>query len=115
MARNHEGVTCHSNPITISPLARASSLSTEGVFNHGAEHPFIDDIGPRMETELDSEVRRELERQFLRFLHDNALTRVGMYTFDNVWPVGPSIESWEEHIKLGDTRVLNGMEYIRPR
>ena len=49
------------------------------------------------------------------FMFDNALTGVGLYNFDVVWPVGPRIQPWLEGIRYRDLRNINGYEYIRPR
>ena len=59
--------------------------------------------------------RRELESEIGAFLLDNALTDLNLYTMDAVWPVGPLLLEWTEHVKTSDIRLINGYEYIRHR
>ena len=58
--------------------------------------------------------RWDAQKEVGRFLFDNALD-IGLYGFDVIWPLGTKVASWKEHIRLGDTRNINGMEYARPR
>jgi len=32
---------------------------------------------------------------------------------DAVWPVGPRIQPWTEHVNSRDLRQINGYEYIQ--
>ena len=69
---------------------------------------------PKATTMFDAEERWDAQKEVGRFLFDNALD-IGLYGFDVIWPLGTKVASWKDHIRLGDTRNINGMEYARPR
>lgn len=37
----------------------------------------------------------------------------GLFVGDTVWPVGPRIEEWGEHVKTRDLQRINVYEYIQ--
>jgi ABC-type transport system substrate-binding protein len=59
--------------------------------------------------------REQLEKEVGAFLMDNYLTDFAYYSMDAVWPVGPRIEEWTEHVRTSDLRQANGYEFIRHR
>ena len=66
-------------------------------------------------AEIDSVKRRELAIEIATFLFENAITAVGLYNFDVVWPVGPNIQPWPEGVRYRDIRNINGYEFIQSR
>jgi peptide/nickel transport system substrate-binding protein len=118
--RNYQGSTCHAGSIRMEPGQGYSGMLSEkvhgAVWNRGVEHPWFDEkIAQHMATP-DPEARRELGLEIARFLFDNALTGIGLYNFDAVWPVGSRIQEWDpELISYGDLRNINGYEYIQHR
>ncbi len=64
---------------------------------------------------VDPAERMQLEKEIAAFLLDNYLTDLTYYTVDAVWPVGPRLEEWTEHVKTNDLRQINGYEFIRHR
>ena len=67
------------------------------------------------QSAVDPAEREALEREIGQFLFDNVLTDINYYTIDAVWPVGPSIQPWTEHVRTTDVRQINGYEFIRHR
>jgi hypothetical protein len=65
--------------------------------------------------EVDGAKRRELGIEIATWMFNNAITGVGLYNFDVVWPVGPNIQPWLEGVRYRDLRNINGYEYIKPR
>ena len=57
----------------------------------------------------------DLERELSVMMFDNVITYVGLYSVGAIWPVGPKIEEWKQHVKFTDLRNINGYEFIRPR
>jgi len=88
-------------------------------FYRRADVSFAYAIGPEVGTRFTHALlnleREELELKVTRFMYDNVMTSVGLYVFDNVYPVGPRVEEWSQHIRLGDTRNINGLEWAQPR
>lgn len=119
IARNYQGSTCHAGGIRLEPgqgfSGMLSQLNHQAVWNRGVEHPWLDDKVAEHMAEVDTEQRRELAIEIATFMFENALTGVGLYNFDALWPVGPRIQPWTEGVRYRDLRNINGYEYIRHR
>ena len=113
--RTYQGATCHAaGAYAIAPNV-STSLTTRGSFSLGSTHSFIEEIVPRIEAAVDPREMDRLQGELGAFLFDNAYTMVGLYLVDAVWPVGPRIEEWSEHVVTRDLRNINGYQFIRPR
>ncbi|MFB3097630.1 MAG: ABC transporter substrate-binding protein [Dehalococcoidia bacterium] len=119
IGRNYQGSTCHAGSIRLEPgqgfSGMLSKLNHQAVWNRGVEHPWLDEKVSKHMATVNAAERRVLGLEIARFMFDNALTGVGLYNFDVVWPVGPNIEPWLEGVRYRDLRNINGYEYIRPR
>ncbi len=119
IGRTYQGSTCHAGGIRLEPgqgfSGMLSKLHHQAVWNRGVEHPWLDDKVSQHMAEINTEKRRELGLEIATFMFDNALTGVGLYNFDVVWPVGPNIQPWTEGVRYRDLRNINGYEYIKPR
>ncbi|PKB79514.1 MAG: hypothetical protein BZY88_12900, partial [SAR202 cluster bacterium Io17-Chloro-G9] len=114
IARNYHGSTCHAGSIRLEPGQGFSGMLSKSVhgavWNRGVEHPWLDEMVSRHSAEVNEQARKELALEIATFMFDNALTGVGLYNFDVVWPVGPSIQSWGEGVRYRDLRNINGYE-----
>lgn len=119
IARNYQGSTCHAGGIRLEPgqgfSGMLSKLNHQAVWNRGVEHPWLDEKVSEHMAEVDTEARRALAIEIATFMFENAITGVGLYNFDSLWPVGPNIQPWIEGVRYRDLRNINGYEYIRPR
>ena len=119
IARNYQGSTCHAGGIRLEPgqgfSGMLSKLNHQAVWNRGVEHPWLDEKVAEHMAQVDTAKRRVLGVEIATFMFDNALTGVGLYNFDVVWPVGPNIQPWAEGVRYRDLRNINGYEYIKPR
>ena len=119
IARNYQGSTCHAGGIRLEPgqgfSGMLSQLNHQAVWNRGVEHPWLDEMVSKHMAEVDSEARRALAVEIAEFMFNNAITGVGLYNFDSLWPVGPNIQPWIEGVRYRDLRNINGYEYIQPR
>ncbi len=119
IARNYQGSTCHAGGIRLEPgqgfSGMLSKLHHQAVWNRGVEHPWLDEKVSEHMAEIDTEKRRVMAIEIATFMFENALTGVGLYNFDSLWPVGPRIQPWAEGVRYRDLRNINGYEYIRPR
>ena len=119
IGRNYHGSTCHAGGIRLEPGQGFSGMLSKSVhgavWNRGVEHPWMDEMISRHSAEVNREARRALALEIATFMFDNALTGLGLYNFDVVWPVGPDIQPWLEGVRYRDLRNINGYEYIRPR
>ncbi|MCY3690431.1 MAG: ABC transporter substrate-binding protein [Chloroflexota bacterium] len=115
VGRTYQGATCHAGGPLPTPANGFGSYLTENPFNRGLEHAYSDDLMRRAMSEVDPDAREAMERELGQFLFDNALTDLTYYNIDALWPVGPRIEPWTEHVRRSDVRQINGYEYIRHR
>ena len=119
IARNYQGSTCHAGGIRLEPgqgfSGMLSELNHSAVWNRGVEHPWLDEKVSEHMAEVNAAKRRALGIEIATFMFDNAITGVGLYNFDVVWPVGPRIQPWPEGVRYRDLRNINGYEFIRPR
>ena len=119
IARKYQGSTCHAGGIRLEPgqgfSGMLSQLNHEAIWNRGVEHAWLDEKVSQHMAEVDTAKRRALGIEIATFMFENAITGVGLYNFDVVWPVGPNIHPWPEGVRYRDLRNINGYEYIRPR
>lgn len=115
VGRTYKGATCHSIASKVATVGSLPQLTVAASFNHGATHPFLEDIMPKIAGAVDPKELSMHEAEMGKFLFDNAMTSVGLYQVDVVWPAGPRIEPWTEHVKTRDLRNINGYEFIRHR
>ncbi len=112
IARNYQGSTCHAGGIRLEPgqgfSGMLSKLNHQAVWNRGVEHPWLDEKVAEHMAQVDTAKRRVLGVEIATFMFDNALTGVGLYNFDVVWPVGPNIQPWTEGVRYRDLRNING-------
>ncbi len=115
VARTRQGSTCHAVRIRLAPVQDLISHTTSGSFNNGVEHPWLEEKIGAVRRAIDPQERQALEAEIGRFYYENALTTVGLYVYDSVWPVGPRIDVWSDNVKHWDIRQMNGYEYIPHR
>jgi peptide/nickel transport system substrate-binding protein len=119
IGRTYKGFTCHASSPTLVPVAGWASWTSKkthkSVYYRGAEHDWLDEWVRKTQQAVDPKEREELELKVTRFMYHNVLTSVGLYVFDNVFALGPRVEEWTQHIRLGDTRNINGFEWAQHR
>ena len=69
----------------------------------------------KTKTSITRADRIAAEDAIARWNFDNVFAMTGLYVNDNIWPVGSNINPWDDFIKQGDLRQINGFEYITPR
>jgi ABC-type transport system substrate-binding protein len=114
VARNYEGAFCLAGPQRMI-VGALPHLTTMATVSFGATHPYIEERIIEIGTTIDDTERERLEAEWGRFVFDNALTFIGIAVGDSVWPLGPRIEEWTEHVHAQELRFPNGYEYIRHR
>ena len=115
VARTYQGATCHAGSPLPTPAAGYGSYMSANPFNRGIEHPWSEAKMLEANATIDSDKRHAIEAEIGQWLFDHAMTDIRYYTIDAVWPVGPRLEPWGEHVKTTDMRQINGYEYIQHR
>jgi len=114
IGREYKGATCHSLSPRLEPVLGLSNYLSTSLFNWGTDHPVLEELIPKARAAIAKDERERFELESVRFLYDQVLGGLGLYVFDAAVAVGPSIETWEPHIKKGGTQ-FNGFEWIQAR
>jgi len=112
VARTYEGMSCHNVGPRLSPVQGMASFLNSGNFSWGSEHPTTEELIPLAQKSVLPADRMKYEDQIATFFLEEVFGQTGLYSVDNVWPVGPNIKPWGDFVKQGDLRQINGFEYI---
>ena len=115
VARTYAGASCHNVGARLSPVQGMSSFLNSGNFSWGSEHPITEELIPLAQQSVLRADLQGYEDQIADFYINEVFGETGLYVVDNVWPVGPNINPWDDFVKQGDLRQINGFEYITPR
>jgi peptide/nickel transport system substrate-binding protein len=115
VSRSYDGAACFGGRTRNAPVEGFVLIQSSGASSFGVEHPWLDEKTAQAQSTIDPEARAQIEREIARFLFDNAFGPLAIYSWDTVWPVGPRIEEWSQHVKNFDVRAMNGYEYIQYR
>ena len=114
-ARSYVGLNCHgtggrASPATIMHIIYGSNSG----FSAGFDHPIMDDLVDQMNAAVDSETHWAKLNEIAAFMYDNALDS-GLYSVNLLFPLGPNVVAWTEHINYAESRVLGSYEYAKHR
>ena len=114
-AREYVGLSCHGTggrdiPAAIYDIA----YNSESGFSAGFDHPIMEELLGKMFTTTDLESHWKIMNDMARFMYENALDS-GFYSVNVLWPLGPRVDSWREHLQMGDTRSLGSYEFATHR
>ena len=112
VARTYEGMSCHNVGPRLSPIQGMASFLNSGNFSWGSEHAITEELIPLAQKSVLAADRMKYEDQIATFFLEEVFGQTGLYAVDNVWPVGPNIKPWNDFVKQGDLRQINGFEYI---
>jgi peptide/nickel transport system substrate-binding protein len=115
VGRTYQGATCHSSAIRLAPTHGLANYTDKSTFNYGSSHPWLEERTAVAKRTIPEGERHAIELETLEFMFDEVFGQFGLYVFDNIWAVGPKLELWEDHIKRGDLRQMNGFEWIEHR
>ena len=113
--RVYNQVNCHGgggrvDPLTLHPIVNYS----KGGWSAGMDHPVLDDLIDKAILTIDDEERWKASGEVARFLFEN-VGSAGLYKVNIIWPLGPRIDTWIDHLDWGDRRILNSTEYTPHR
>jgi len=114
-AREYVGLSCHGTGGRVDPATIYDVIySSESGFSAGFDHPIFQSLMEEMFTIADDTGHWEKMNGLAAFMYDNALDS-GFYSVNILWPLGPKVDSWKEHLQQGDTRSLGSYEYAKHR
>jgi peptide/nickel transport system substrate-binding protein len=113
VARTGEGFNTHDNSPAEEPIAAYSNIiSSKGLINFGAEHPWLDEMVAKAEKTGDFEKRMEIQREIAKFIHKNVI-HIPIATINVVWPIGPEIDVCNMGCCSRD--IASNLEYVPHR
>ena len=113
--RDYQGANCHGTGGRTDPLSLLLVLTTlHASFTVGFEHPYMEERITKALHIVDDEERYNVMVDVARFTYENVV-EMGLYSVNQIWPLGPRVDSWQEHFEYGDKRVLTGLEYAPHR
>ena len=115
-ARTAEGIMCQYNsrfgpePIWLHRYAYVPN----GTWGTGWDH--LDFTPPLLEASatIDPQERWKLQTELGQWMRDNALG-VSVFGINTVFPLGPKVDSWEEHLSQGIPSRVSGLEFAKHR
>jgi peptide/nickel transport system substrate-binding protein len=115
IARTEKRVVCFgTNPLIEPIFLYEVGYHPDTLFSGGVDHPWL---SPRIEKAydtFDTEERWKLQTEIGDWLWDNSLD-IGLYSTNNIYPLGPNVDSWEDLLETGDTRRLSALEWAPHR
>ena len=114
-AREYVGLSCHGTggrdiPATIYDVP----YNSESGWSGGFDHPIMDELLAKMFSTVGLDAHWLVMNDMARFMYENALDS-GFYSVNVLWPLGPRVDSWREHLQQGDTRSLGSYEFAKHR
>ena len=113
--RDYQGANCHGTGGRTDPLSLLLVLTTlHASFTVGFEHPYMEERIAKALHIVDDEERYKVMVDVARFTYENVV-EMGLYSVNQIWPLGPRVDPWDDHFEYGDKRVLTGTEYAPHR
>ena len=115
VARTNQYLDCHSAFPFIEPASLWIFMfdPTAG-WSAGVDHPYITPRLYEVLEEFDSEKRWKIQTELADWIWEQSLD-IGLYTTNTVYPLGPKIDSWQEHMETGDPRRISGLQWAPHR
>ena len=114
-ARTNTGITCHAAQPLVEPLVLYGFMyDPMGSWSAGNDHPILTELMYEANVTFDAGDRWALQLEMAHWIWDNSFD-IGLYSVNNIYPLGPKIDSWEEHLETGDPRRLSALEFAPHR
>ena len=114
-ARSYVGLNCHGTGGRGSPATIMHILyGSDSGFSAGTDHPILDDLMDQMYGAVDDETHWAKLNEIAAFMYENAMDS-GFYSVNLLFPLGPEVAPWLEHLSFAETRLLGSYEYAKHR
>lgn len=114
-SREYVGLNCHGTGGRVDPATLTNILyASESGISMGFDHPIMDELIVEMSSTPAGPDHWIVMNKMARFIYENALDS-GFYSTNILWPLGPKVDSWLEHMQQGDTRSLGSYEFAPHR
>ena len=115
ISRDEKRVVCFgTNPLLEPVLLYELGYHPDTLFSVGLDHPFLSPLVVEAYNTFDPEERWKLQVEIGDWLWANSLD-IGLYSVNNIYPLGPNVDTWEDRLETGDTRRLSALEWAPHR
>ena len=114
VGRTYEGLTCHGLPIRDEPVVGMVIHLSTTAFTHGWEHEWLEENINIANNSLDPADLKAAQKKTGEWMIEQVV-QPALFSWNAVWPVGPNIEPWGDHVWRTDPRAINGFEFIKHR
>ncbi len=113
--RIYDGATC----TTITPYDEpmgALSWMWQPIYNWsgGVEYPGLSERADGVNAIFDNDERWQATVELGQWVWDNVLD-IGLYVQNNIYPLGPNVDPWDEHLSTSDSRYMSAFEFAPHR
>jgi len=112
---SYEGAACQASTGYSEPMGTYSWLWNPAyTWSGGFEHPYMQPAMNLVNDTFDADERFAKTVELGEWMWENTLD-IGLYEQNNVYPLGPHLDSWEEHLSRSDARNISGLEWAPHR
>ena len=113
--RTIDSAVCHSSGPFADPINLWQYLwNNVPGYSNGFEHPIFIELGNEVLETFDFDERWRLTMELGQLSWDN-LANIGLYSQNIVYPLGPKLDPWTEHLDTVDPRRISGLEWAPHR
>ena len=112
--RSSKRVHCRGGSLIPDPTIGYGAYAPGHTWSRGMNHPYVEELASETLRTFDYAKRLETSLKIEQFIFDNSLA-FDIYAVNMVWPIGPRIDSWLDHLSRGDARNISGLEWIPQR
>ena len=110
--RTVDGITCHTSHPFVNPLMGYAQVA-KGVTS-GYDLQWWHDKIDLANNTFDEGERVKLTYELADWVSDNYMD-LALYYVDFVYPLGPKIDDWSEHMRYADARIMSSLEWVPHR
>ena len=110
--RTQSGITCQGldsrggEPLSLHRF----SFDPDLLWGVGWDHPWYTERMNKAYATFDFDERWALQLEMGQWMRDNAMS-MGIYGKNQVYPLGPQLDSWEEHLSAATAQTISGLEW----
>ena len=115
-ARTQEGIICQyintfgGEPVDLHRLSYDPAM----LWGVGWDHPWFTERMYTASSTFEFDERWALQLEMGQWMRDNGMG-IGIYGQNTVFPLGPKLDSWEEHLSMGLAGSISALEYAPHR
>ena len=115
ISRSLNIITCHTTRHFLEPVALWGFMyDPVNNWSSGLDHPFLTSALGKAANTFDTAERWEVQQDTGHWIWENTMD-IGLYTVNAVYPLGPKLDSWAEHLETGAQRRISALEWAPHR